>query len=219
MVLHLMQTDSEEETQMKFRLARLSVLLLPIMALVASVAPPAHANVVGVVVVNGTANVGAGLSYPCVGNGVPDLTKCPPPVGNGQPGNIGVTFGGIGVGAVVKVAKPKCPAGSPAGTCVEVGTFAIAATGSVTGHCGLSSGALAGSVTPTLALGTKSNNRTFNVSFTGIGGVLVLTGTTCNGENITGAVLAVPDATTGASCTNTAGKNFLIAGPIVIHRP
>lgn len=211
---------------MKSRISRLGVVLLPVLALFASLAPPAHATQVGVIVIQGKANVGAGLSYPCFGPGTPtapiDLAKCPPPIGTGNnppPPNgtgVGVTFTGTGAGAVVKVQKlPKC-----ASVCVEAGTFGITnATGRVYGQCGLSSGTLTGTVASTLSLGTKSNNRTFTVGFQGIGGVLVLSGTTSQNETLDGVVAALPDATTGGSCTNKDAKAFIIAGPIVVHRP
>jgi hypothetical protein len=237
-----MQTYLEEEIRMKFRLARLGVLLLPVMGLVASTASPAGASSAGVVVVQGTATVGAGLGYFCVGaTATPDLTKCPvvgtapgapvevwvptpgsptlvsaTPVGlpAGGNNNLGVTFAGLGAGVLVKAAKPKCAL--PA--CVEAGTFTIAGGGSVSGWCGLSDGSLTVTVTPNIAVGTKANVRTVDTIFVGVGGLLVITGRVRAPQTawVVGAVAAVPNVTDGSSCSNKNAKTFIIAGAIAI---
>jgi hypothetical protein len=202
---------------MKFRLARLSVLLLPILGMLAATAAPADALItIGGAVIQGRATVAAGLSYPCVSNGGPDLTKCPPPVGAGN-GPLGVSFTGSGVAQVDSVNKKGCTA--PVDACVEVGTITVNATGSVNGWCGLSTGTLTGTITAApLPVANKAKNRTFTVTFTGVGGALILTGTTGKGENIDGAVAAVPDAVGGSSCTNKAAKAFIVAGIVNIWK-
>jgi hypothetical protein len=201
-------------SKMKSRLTHFGVLLVSVLALMAGFAPSGSANTIGGLIVQGTATVGAGLSYPCVGNGAPDLTKCPPPIGAGN-GPIGVTFNGLGVGQIDNVGKPKC-GGLPA--CLEAGVWAITATGTINGWCGLSSGTLNGTISPTLALGTKSKVRSFSITYSSAGGVLVITGSTNKGETIAGAVHAAADVTTGSSCTNKAAKNFIVAGIVSIVR-
>jgi hypothetical protein len=211
---------------MKSRLARLGVLVVSVVALVAGLAPSAEARVVGAVVVTGNAVLGAGISYPCLDNPgpvTPNLAKCPAPIGAAGANSAPITsFNGQGVGALVKVTKTKCPGGAAA--CLEAGVFGItdngAATNRVTGSCGLSGGQLGGTITPQLSLGTKANTRNFLVTFTGVGGLLVLQGTSTNTsdgstETLLGAVVAAP--TTG-SCTNKAGKTFTVAGVITVRR-
>ncbi len=200
---------------MKSRLARFSVLFIPMMALVASMAPPASATEVGALVVVGQANVGQGIAYPCLdGKTTPPTVnpaKCTGHLG-ANPNKAAVTFSGTGAGTVVKVTKPKCPL-----VCVEAGTFAITASGSISGACGLSSGVLAGSITPIVSVGTKpAKPRGFNVSYQGIGGLLVVTGNTSKGEILAGAVVALP--TTG-TCLNKTPKSFTVAGPIFVIDP
>lgn len=200
---------------MKSRIARLGVLLVSVMALVAGFAPSAEANQVGVLVIQGRANVGTGISYPCVDNSLPSVPKCPPPLGTANLNQASVSFTGSGAGVVAKVAKPKC------GTaCVEVGTVNITANGTVNGSCGLSSGDLSGSVTADVSLGTKINNRNFRVLFTGVGGLLILDGsvTSSQGERILGATVAIPDATVGSTCANKSAKIFIVAGVVVVAR-
>jgi hypothetical protein len=238
-VLHFMQAYSEEEIRMKFRLARLGVLLLPVMGLVASTAPPARAASAGAMVIQGTATVGAGLGYPCVGNTIPDLTKCPvigtapgapvevwlptpggptlTPVGAlpaGGNNNLGVTFAAFGAGVLVKAAKPKCAL--PA--CVEAGTFTIAGGGSVSGWCDLSDGQLTITVTPNIVVGSKANVRTVDTIFVGVGGILVITGRVRAPQTawVGGAAYAVANPTDGSSCFNKAAKTFIIAGAVAI---
>jgi hypothetical protein len=198
---------------MKSRLARLGVLLLPVMAVMATLAPPSNAAATGAIVIVGTANVGAGIAYPCVdpASGVPpiNVNKCLGPLGS-PPNTATVTFNGTGVGGVLTDLEPKCGA-LPA--CAEVGTFAITATGNVTGACGFSTGALTGNMNPAIPLGTKVKGRAFAVNYIGVGGFLVLTGNTSKGETIAGAVAAVP---TGGSCLNKDPKTFTVAGALVL---
>jgi hypothetical protein len=181
--------------------------------MLAATAAPADALItIGGAVIQGRAIVAAGLSYPCVGNGGPDLTKCPPPVSFGN-GPLGVTFTGSGVAQVDTVNKKGCV---PVDVCVEAGTINVTATGTVSGWCDLSSGTLTGAITAPSLAGNKVKNRFFTMAFTGTGGVLFITGTTSKGETIFGVAAAVPDALDGSSCTNKAAKAFIVAGIVNI---
>lgn len=190
---------------MMSRIARLGVLLMTAVGLVAGSAAPAGAASAGSVAVVGTAAVGNGIAYPCLdGKTTPpsvNPAKCLP-----NSNTASVSFvSTVAAGAVASTAKP--------GPAVEAGTFSIVGTGSVTGACGLSSGGLSGSITPILALGTKAKTRTFAVTFQGVGGTLVIMGTTSKGETVEGVVLALP--TTG-TCLNKTPKAFTIVGPILV---
>jgi hypothetical protein len=209
-----MQVNLEEELHMKVRIARLGVLLAAVVGLVASSAAPAGATGAGVVVVQGNATVGAGIAYPCIdpASGVPPISvpKClPPQLGNPN----SATFAFVGTGAGVIVNGPN--KGAKTGT-VEAGTFTVTANGTVSGACGLSVGVIAtGTVTPIIPVGTKTKNRTYVGGFIGVGGVLVIQGTTNKAEVIVGAVLAVPIPGQG-SCTDKGPKVFLIAGAVAV---
>ena len=216
---------------MKSRFARISVLLVPIMALVASLAPPAEAVTVGGGVLVGRATVANGLAYPCfAGKGGPvgtppsvDPAKCP--VLNTKP-DVAFGFAGQLVGALVKVNKPKC-ASPPANTCVEAGVFTVTATGvldngplgaTTSPKCGLSSGSGAGTIVlSTPLVDTKPQTASpFTFDFEGLGGLLVVTGTFRTSAVLAGVVVALPDSTTGGSCLNKATKDFLVVGPVVV---
>lgn len=180
------------------RMARLGVLLMAVAGLVAS-ATPADALTIGGLVIQGRANVGVGLGYPVL---------FPPS------GTIATTFTGTGVGQVDTALKAKC------GTaCIEVGTVIINATGSVNGNCGLSAGTFNGVIAPDLSLGTKTKARNFSITYQGVGGALVIQGSTSKGEIVVGAAVAVPDVTAGSSCLNVSAKAFIVVGIVSIVAP
>jgi hypothetical protein len=202
---------------MKSRLARLGVLLLPVMAVMATLAPPSNAAATGALVIVGTANVGAGIAYPCVdpAAGVPpiNVNKCLGPLGS-PPNSASVTFNGTGAGAVLNDFEAKCATTPTNPVCFEVGTVTISAAGTVFGACGFSTGNLNGNITPAISP-LKAKPRTFAVNYVGVAGFLVLQGTTSKGETIAGAVAAVP---TGGSCTNKDPKTFTVAGAVAIAK-
>ena len=203
---------------MKRFVARFGVLLLAVMGLVGSMTTPAHATGAAVVVFAGTATVGNGIAYPCLGQGTPsglpaplppkipqvDLTKCPPAISGNT---AATTFAGQGVGAGVWVNKGKDP--------VEVGLMNITAAGTTTGACGLSTGLFNGNMTPVIAP-LKNKPRTFTITYTGVGGNLIITGSTTKGEGLIGVALAIP---TGGSCLNKQPKTFTVIGVIVVTNP
>jgi hypothetical protein len=196
------------------RIMRLAVVLLPVLGMLAMTAAPANALGAGVIVFEGTATTGAGFGGPCSPqptppNVPPDLSKCPV-VGSGN--SVSLNFGGTGVGVVGTAAKTKC-----ATACVEAGTVNISASGSINGWCGDAAGALSGSVTPALALGTKSKSRLFTVTFTALGATVVIQGSTDKGEIIAGAaVSAFNVAADTTACTTKDQHSFLIAGAAVL---
>jgi hypothetical protein len=207
---------------MKSRLARLGVLLLPVMAVMATLAPSSNAAAAGALVIVGTANVGAGIAYPCVEPGATPLpinvNKCLGPLGS-PPNSAPVTFNGTGVGAVLNALEGKCATTPTNPVCLEAGTVVITAAGTVVGACGFSTGTLGagntGTITPAISVGNKAKPRNFSVTYIGVGGFLILTGTTTKGETIAGAVVAVP---TGGSCTNKDPKVFTVAGAVAIAK-
>lgn len=168
-------------------------------------ASPVHAVTSGKIVVQGTLTIGGGLSYTCVGNGGPDTTACPV-IGSGVNG-VTVTFGGTGAGQLRSAAEPKC-GGLP--VCVEAGTWAITANGTISGHCNLWSATLNGAMNPSLSLGTKSKPRNFGITISSAFFEMVITGSTSKGETIIGEGQAVPDALSGASCLNRLPKSFVV---------
>jgi len=205
---------------MKSRIARFGVLLIPVMALFATTASPAGAVIVGGGVVQGEARVGAGLAYYCASNGTVDVSKCPPQqLQNPKPGNIAFTFRAFLYGGIVKVAKEKCGPAGP--VCSEVGVFTISGSGTVSGKCGLSGGTGTASIelTGPVVKNTKPGSvARVDFTFAGVGGTLILTGTFRDSPSslLTGAVAAVPDATTGNSCLNKNQKTFILLGPIAV---
>ena len=222
------------EPQVKPRLARLGVLLAPIMALAAGLAPPADAVAIGGGVLIGTATVANGLAYPCfAGKGGPFGTpptvnpaKCP--VLNTKP-DVAFTFVGTMVGALAKANKPKC-GGPTANACVEAGVFNVTATGvldngplglTTSPKCGLSSGSGAGNIAPGVpVVDTKPGTaNAFTFSFEGIGGLLVIQGTFRTDGVLAGVVVALPDALVGRGCLNKAAKDFIVVGPVVVFEP
>ena len=217
---------------MKLRLARLGVLLAPIMALVAGLAPPAEAVAAGGGVLIGRASVANGLAYPCFdGQGGPAGTppsvnpaKCP--VLNTKP-DVGFAFGGQLVGALAKANKPKCFA-APA--CAEAGLFAMAASGvldngplglTTSPKCGLSSGSGSGSIALSTPLvdSKPTGASPFTFDFEGIGGLLVFTGSFRGSGVWAGVLVAMADSTTGGSCVNKAAKDYSVVGPVVVFDP
>ena len=219
---------------MKPRLARLGVLLAPIMALAAGLAPPADAVAAGGGILLGRATVANGLAYPCFdGKGGPfgtpptvSLTKCP--VLNTKP-DVGFVFTGQLVGALAKVLKDKC-ASPPANACAEAGVFSVSLAGVLDSgplgitsspKCGLSSGSGGGNLVLSEPLvDTKPTGAAaFTFSFEGIGGLLVVTGTFRDRAVLAGVVVALPDALVGAACLNKAAKDFIVVGPVAVFDP
>ena len=219
---------------MKPRLARLGVLLAPIMALVAGLAPPAEAVAAGGGVLVGSFTVANGLAYPCFdGKGGPPGTpptvnpaKCP--VLNTKP-DVGFTFSGQLVGALAKANKPKCVP-QPGNTCIEVGVFNVTTTGvldngplglTTSPKCGLSSGSGGGAITlSTPVVDTKPGPASpITFAFDGIGGLVVITGSFRGSGFWAGVFVAMPDSTTGGSCQNKAAKNYIVVGPVVVVEP
>jgi hypothetical protein len=204
------------------------------MGLVASSAPPAHAFVESDLVLDGTATVGNGLAYPCITGkgavppGVPavDVAKCTSKLANVVP----FTFNGTARGVTVKVDKSKCKS-APLNTCVQVSEYTLNSSGTVSGWCGLSIGQGSGTITKSANIvSTKpdANNPpiTFNFTWTGIGGVLLITGTatrgTLTGGVVTGSPLALvlPGNVVGAgTCLNKAPKSFRVVGPVTVVWP
>jgi len=216
---------------MKARLlARFCALLLPVMGLVASTAPPAHATTALVLVFLGAALVANGLAYPCIlGKTVPagsfDALKCPV-VGSGN--TVGVTlFGGLGVGATLKLNKAKCK-NLPINACIQLALYAIAALGATLGWCGLSLGLVVGVITkagdivpPSPITKPMSNNVPvlFAVGWPiAVGGLLPLLGLAVRGTQ-TGPVVGLANATVVpllglGTCLNKDVKTFLVVGAV-----
>jgi len=208
---------------MKSRFARFSIVLVPVMAVLASLAPPAHSVVIGGLAISGFAQVSNGIAYPCLGGKTTpptvDVNKCglPDELGGTNTNSAGFTLEATGVGGIVKVAKAKC-GGAP--VCADVGTFTVRASGRVDGACGLSVGSGAGTITQTAGVnGKPGSTDSYTFGFTGLGGVLIIDGTYRTSGTIVGAVLAVPDPTNGSTCANKSAKRFIVAGAVAVFDP
>lgn len=209
---------------MRSLIARFGVVLVPVMALLASLAPPAHALTYTGLVVEGTATTSAGFGGPCLGNSTPgpggvgvpsvDTTKCP--VIGTTTNTVGITFGGDAVIAEAKVNKAKCTITTIA--CASVGVYAFGGSGTVSGVCGLANGTGTGSITPIAPtnppVGTKSataGTEAFNFSFTGVGPVLVVSVTAAREGTLVGPVVVVQLPSQG-TCADKSAKGYVIAG-------
>jgi hypothetical protein len=207
---------------MKSRLARFSVLFLPVMGLMASITPPAHAFAVSQLVMAGQVTVGNGIAHPCLtGQTTPpsiDIAKC-------NSTNVApFTFTGSAVGVTVKVNKAKCDITDIA--CVQVATYSISASGTIVGACGSSTGSGSGSITKQSdILETKESSAaaTFSFSFVNIANALIVTGTFNRPGLGTGTIFGTPLVSDGppgsGSCMNKAPKTLTIAGPLTILCP
>jgi hypothetical protein len=225
---------------MKLRLARFCAVLLPIMGMVASSAPPAHALILSTITVTGLAGVGPGIAYECLedGNAVPPVinpAKCYTPVDIiNKPSTMNsasFTFTGTGVGLTEKVNKDKCK-NDPIRSCVQLANYVITSTGVVKGACGMSNVEGTGSITKSsdiVATKPAANNPPVNFTFKiyGIASLLILTGTAQRGMS-NGTLAGVLTATTGqagippgvsGSCLNKAAKTFFVAGATVAVFP
>lgn len=206
---------------MKRQFSRLSLLVIVTVALIGSMTMPAEATMVGGGLLQGRASVGNGLASPCLDGKGPSPSvnpaKCPAFLNGKAP--VSFTFSGTLTGAIAKVNKTKCKTAKP-NACYDIGTFPVAASGSVVGKCGASLGNGSG------AIGTGASNvrtkpatnatRSFTFSWTGVGGNLILSGTIDGTGTLAGVVAAAPDVFTGGSCTHKAAKDFIVVGPVVM---
>jgi hypothetical protein len=168
---------------MKARTARLGVLVAAVLGLMATMIPSASATTVKEITFQGTASVPTGLGYPVI-----------TPTEHGS-----FTF------ASDVCVKESVSTPTKATPKTGVDQCFIFASGTVWGHCGLSTGV--GVVTLVNLSGSKAT-ESIPFTFEGVGGELIVQGGSGN-TTITGVVTAVP--TTG-SCTDGSAQGFTIVG-------
>jgi hypothetical protein len=158
-------------------------------------------------------NVGAGLSYSCIGWATafpPAISPadCPPPIGNATP-SVPFAFSGTGLGSF---AAP--------GESVEAGVFTLGATGSLYGWCDLWSASFTGSIAPSTVVSDPRYPQTRTVTGVadGIGHYVIFSGATNRGETFFGTYEWQADATDGSTCTNRNSKSFIIVGALTLFR-
>jgi hypothetical protein len=179
-------------------------------------ASPAQAAAAGSFFQLGTMNVGYGMAHTCVGENYSgsftvDPERCLGPFSS-SPQIAYFSYGGTLVGSAVNTT-----ANTTAGGAAEVGTFWVAATGTIRGSCDFWSAYMSGRIHPDINLGTQADReRSFSAQVVYYGGKGVITGTTSLGETLVGEFNAVP--TTG-SCTNYYAKSFTTWGVIALAAP
>jgi hypothetical protein len=190
------------------------LLVVSIAAVLGSVTSPAQATTHGDLDLEGTAVMGAGIAYPCIGPVQPsfDPSKCGGFLTSSNAATLNLTaivLGSIGHGPTK---------GGKANT-VEAGMWVLTTNqGVYRGACGLATGSITGFLNPAaLQTGTKSKGRGVSLTFTDFGSGWVVQGTTSKGETVTGVLDATVDSTSG-SCTNKLGKAFIVTGSLTLDR-
>ena len=213
---------------MRNRLPRLVAVVVAVLGLMASAAPPASATVVTTGVFVGVWTWGNGIAYPCVTGKGPspptppqfDASKCPPTTNN----TAAWTFDGTAVTGVAKVVKAKCLLTDLA--CAHVALTTMRGMGTIKGNCSAytKTGTVTWSSTDIVNTKESSPSLAGTISVTAVGGVNVMTGTvqrssTATIGTLTGSFFAVPDASTGSGCWDKRGKRWVSAGAYAIVWP
>lgn len=197
------------------RFAGIAVAASALAVLLVVPTAPARAVTSGDLLVSGTAQMGNGIAYPCLGGKmfpVVDLNKCAPLIPTNNTASLTMT--GTAAGTIYNGPTK----GTKANT-VEAGTWSLQATGIYKGACGFGSGNLSGSLTPLVQVGTKAKSRAFYVSFIDSGGVWTIQGSTNKGERIEGTLSVETDPVSGSQCLDKRPKNLPFAdGHLTIIR-
>lgn len=191
---------------MKSRLARLGVLLAAVFGLLATMVPAASADTYKTITIVGQVNLPGcqGLGYPVVTNtAVPGLPTVKP---GPKPGTTVANIPPQGNHCNFELVPAVCTKTSVGKKIAAVDTCGIIATGTVWGYCGYSTGQGNAVVDAT----TKEPIST-TFKFTGVGGLLTVTGGNAN-KNIVGEIAALP---TVGTCANKTATGFTVAGEVV----